>query len=87
MFFLLGSGRILGGTQGTLRLLDKAGDTDMGDCVRVVGDVVDSGTLQRLLAGAEAAFNKASGQLMPFLQVRTVCVWGWVGEGVLKSAL
>ena len=87
MFFLLGSGRILGGTQGTLRLLDKAGDADMGDCVRVVGDVVDSGTLQRLLAGAEAAFNKASGQLMPFLQVRTDCVWGWVGEGALKSAL
>lgn len=74
LFFNLSTGSILGGTQDTLQLLSEAGDADLVTNPKSLHDVVDDATLGTLMAAAELAFNKGTGQIMRFMQVGA---WGF----------
>lgn len=72
MFFIAGSGRILGGTQDTLEVLSESGEADMGDRNVSLGHIMDEATQEALMSAAETAFNKNNGQLMKFITVSLV---------------
>jgi hypothetical protein len=69
MFFIAGSGRILGGTQDTLEVLSESGEADMGDKNVSLGHIMGEATQEALMSAAETAFNKNNGQLMKFITV------------------
>ena len=73
MFFIAGSGRILGGTQDTLEVLSESGEADMGDRNVSLGHIMDEATQEALMSAAETAFNKNNRQLMKFITVSPIC--------------
>ncbi len=73
LFFSVGTGRVIGGSQEALFLVSGSHYVDLQDTVVPVRRFIDDRTMHKLMAAAEATFNRSgTGALMKCITVGDV---------------